>query len=103
MDSVREVLEAFGARVLAIEASFRPFSAVGVLAPPKTPPKSKALPGDFGAFDDPKEAKAPDPNPNALDAPAVGDGIAAVGEDMALKGFALPCDEVSPPYRLESV
>jgi hypothetical protein len=53
-------------------------------------PKSKALPGVFGVLvDPPKDAKAPDPRPNALDAPAVGDGIAAAG-DMALNGLGLP-------------
>ena len=39
--------------------------------------KSSALPGDFGVFaEEPKEAKAPDPSPNAEEAPD------AVGEEM---------------------
>jgi hypothetical protein len=102
LEPVRDVLDALDAMVLA-EASLRLFSAVGVLAPARTFPKSRALPGDFGAFAEPNDAKAPEPSPNALDAPAVGEGAALVGEEIALKGFGLPCDDMSPPYRLESV
>jgi hypothetical protein len=89
--------------VLVAGTSLRLFSAVGVLAPVRILPKSSALPGDFGVFAEPKDAKAPEPSPKAFAAPAVGDGTALVGEEMALKGFALPCEDVSPPYRLESV
>ena len=67
------------------------FSAVGVL--PTKLPKSRAPLGVLGVLEGPKEAKAPDPKPNALDAP-VGDAI-EVG-DMAPKGFLLLWEEVSP-------
>ena len=75
--------------------SFSRFSPTGEGEVPGTaePPKSSALPGDFGVFaEEPKEAKAPDPNPNADEAPDV------VGEEMlfvvsgetALNGLCLP-------------
>lgn len=69
------------------------FSVVGVFADePTTLPKSSADPGVFGVFEAPKDANAPDPKPNALDAPAVGD----VTDVIELKGFLLLCDEESP-------
>ena len=72
------------------DVSFDPFSTVGVFEPPPTTlPKSKAFPGDFGVLIEPNDANAPDPKPNALDAPAVGDGIAVEGE-IALKGLDFP-------------
>ena len=53
--------------------------------------KSNAVPGVFGVLEeDPKDAKAPEPKPNAedADAPAVGDAIPEVLRGaMALKGF----------------
>ena len=67
-----------------LEPNSRLFSAVGVL--PTKLPKSKAPLGVFGVFEAPKEANAPDPKPNALDAP-VGDAM-EVG-DIAPKGFLL--------------
>jgi hypothetical protein len=64
------------------------FSVIGVFADePITPPKSNALPGVFGVFEDPNDANAPDPKPKALDAPVVGDTRDVVGG--ALKGFLL--------------
>ena len=59
---------------------------------------SKGFPPDFGVLAEPKEAKAPEPNPNALEAPVVGDTKLPPG---VLKGLALPCADVSPPWRLE--
>lgn len=49
----------------------------------------------MGVFEDPKAAKAPDPRPNALLAPAVGEAREVVDGDMALKGFLLLWEEVS--------
>jgi hypothetical protein len=75
------------------------FSAVGVLVdPPTTLPKSSAppAPGVFGPFELPNEAKAPEPNPKALDAPAVGEDKDDAEGDMELKGFFVLCEEVSP-------
>lgn len=87
---VRDVVDAFAPTVLVRAASLEDFSVVGVLAPRTAPPKSSALPGDFGVpFEAPNEANAPEPNPKALDAPAVGEGIAVEGE-MVLKGFFVP-------------
>lgn len=72
------------------------FSAVGVFDPP-TALKSKALPGVFrGVFADPNEANAPEPRLKAFDAPTVGEAREVVEGDMALKGFLLLWDEVSP-------
>jgi hypothetical protein len=102
LEPVSDVFDAFVAIVFVKEVSLRLFSAVGVLAPPRTLPKSNALPGDFGVFEAPKDANAPEPSPNALDAPVVGEGTTVVGEDIALKGLDFPCDDVSPPNRLES-
>jgi hypothetical protein len=68
------------------------FSAVGVWVfadPPTAVLKSNAPPCVFDPFEDPKEANAPVPNPNALDAPVVGEATEAVEGDMVLKGFLL--------------
>lgn len=65
--------------------------------------KSKAVPGVFGVLvAEPKDAKAPDPRPKAVEAAAVGEATeAAVRGEMALKGLVLPpCEELSPPRRL---
>ena len=66
------------------------------------PGASEPAPGVFGALlEDPKEAKAPDPSPNAEDAPAVGDATAPLPPGVsALKGLDLPCEELSPARRL---
>lgn len=89
----------------APETPFSPFSK-GVVGGTELPfvalLKSNAVPGVFGVFvEDPKEANAPDPRPNAddADAPDVGDVIPEVlrGE-MALNGFREPS---APPKRFE--
>ena len=59
--------------------------------------QSNALPGVLGVFDEPKEAKAPDPRPKALDAPVVGDETVFVFRgEMALKGLPRPEEVPSP-------
>lgn len=60
---------------------------------------SMAPPGVFGALlEEPNEAKAPDPSPNAVDPPTVGDAIVLLPPGVSvLKGFDLPWEEVSPP------
>jgi hypothetical protein len=63
--------------------------------------RSNGFPGVFGVLAEPKEAIAPDPRPNALEAPPPGDARLAPGVVAGLKGFAFPCDELSPPNRLE--
>jgi hypothetical protein len=97
------MLDAFGAIVLASDASFEPFSRVGVFAPLRTLPKSRALLGGFEGFTEPKDAKAPEPNPNALEAPALGVVIVLAGDGSGLKAFDFPCEVVSPPCRFEVV
>lgn len=58
----------------------------------------------MGVFAEPKDAKAPEPRPKALDAPVVGEareeppGVVAA---VALKGSFLPWEEVAPPNLLE--
>jgi len=77
---------------------------VGVIADVAGLPKSKAVPGVLGVLvADPKDAKAPEPSPKAVEAPAVGEAkLPLVRGGMALKGFDLPpCEEVSPPKRFE--
>lgn len=64
-------------------------------------PKSKAVPGVLGVFvAEPNEANAPDPRPNAFEAPAEGDDRPPVRGEMALKGFDRPC-ELSGPKRFD--
>lgn len=64
--------------------------------------KSNAVPGVLGVLDDdPKDANAPEPKPNAddADAPDVGDVIPEVLKGaIALKGLRAPSD---PPKRFE--
>src|SRR3569833_758108 len=59
--------------------------------------KSKGFPGGLGVLPDPKLAIAPVPSPMALVAP----GLARPPGEEALKGLDFPCDELSPPCRLE--
>lgn len=56
----------------------------------------------MGVLPEPKEANAPEPRPKALDAAVVGDARAP-GVVTELKGLDLPCEELSPPYRLDKV
>lgn len=63
--------------------------------------KSKAVPGVLGVLAaDPKDANAPEPRPNAVEPPVVGEASPlGVSGDTPLKGLARPpCDE-SPPIR----
>jgi hypothetical protein len=80
LEPVRDVLEGLVPRSFV-------FSVVGVLA--TRLPKSSAPLGVFGAFDEPKDANAPDPRPNALDAPTVGEDMELAEGDIALNGFLL--------------
>lgn len=61
--------------------------------------KSKGAPGVFGVFEEePKEAKAPEPKPKAVEAPEFGEDIALVVKgEKALKGLRPPCEESPPP------
>lgn len=96
LESAREFFEGFEASFLIC------FSVVGVFADgPTIPPKSSTPPGVFGVFEDPNEANAPDPRPNAFDAPAVGDEMVEV--ESVLKGFLVLCEEVSPVCLLFNV
>ena len=65
-------------------------------APKPLAEKSNAVPGVFGVLvAEPKLANAPDPRPNADDAPAVGDAMLEVlSGAMLLKGFDV---RPSPP------
>ena len=88
-------------------SSLSPTADVGV-------PKSKAVPGVFGVLaDEPKEANAPDPSPNADDAPVEGDVTLVVARGgMPLRGFVLLLNEskrfagwyvLDPPFLLSSL
>lgn len=94
LESAREVFDGLDTR------SFACFSVVGVFeGTPAILPKSRAAPGVFGVLDAPKEANAPDPSPNALDAPAAGEEMVVDDGVATLKGFLLLCDELSPCLR----
>lgn len=100
--SAREAFDPFSVRLRTEPESFELFSVLGFPAPAILP-KSRAFPGDFGVFEEPKEANAPDPRPNALDAPMVGEARAPVEGEMALKGFGFAYEGVSPPWRFTPV
>ena len=55
-------------------------------------PNSSVVPGVFGVLaDEPKDANAPEPSPNAEEAFAVGEEmLLVVSGEMALKGLDLP-------------
>jgi hypothetical protein len=59
---------------------------------------SKGFAEVLGVLADPNDAKAPEPRPKALDAPAVGD---TRPPGVVVNGFGLIDDGVSPPWRLE--
>lgn len=82
----------------ALEFSFTLFSLMGAGF---ELPKSSAVPGVLGVFpEDPNDAKAPEPNPKAEDAPLVGEAtLVVVKGAMPLKGFDLLLKEPSPPNR----
>lgn len=82
--------------------SFSRFSAPVVEAFPKLP-VSRDVPGVLGVFmEDPKEAKAPEPSPNAEDPPfGVGEErFVVLRGDIPLNGLGLPPLAVSLPKRL---
>jgi hypothetical protein len=96
LDSAKAELAAFPGAALLKPPSLADFSAVGVLA---AAPKAASIgfPGVLGVLAEPKEANAPDPSPNAVD--ALGE-TSPPGVVMGLKGFLPPCEELSPPNRL---
>ncbi len=94
LECVRDVFEVLVPRSLTC------FSVVGVLA--TRLPKSNVPLGVFGVLEDPKEANAPDPKPNALDAPAVGDEMEDADGGIALKGVLLLYEELFPCLREKS-
>lgn len=87
--------------VLWTDLSFFSDGVAGVVADMAADLKSKAVPGVFGVFAaDPNDANAPDPRPNAVEPPVVGEASpAGVNGGMALNGFLPPWEE-SPPNRL---
>lgn len=96
-----ETLVLISAPEASFPDSFSRFSAAVVEAFPKLP-VSRDVPGVLGVFtEDPKEAKAPEPSPNAEDAPfGVGEEIFVVLRgDIPLNGLGLPLPAVSLPKR----
>ena len=92
---VRDDTEAFdltSAPPLSLEFSFSRFSVTGAELP-----KSREVPGVFGVFaDDPNDANAPEPRPNADEAPFVGDATLVVVKGvMPLNGLDLLLTEPS--------
>ena len=97
----REDMDALLGRDLSSALEMLPLPPeVGVLA--LSLPKSSAVPGVRGVlFVEPNEAKAPEPSPNAEDAPVVGVVVLlALKGAMLLKGFVLPPLALSGPNRL---
>ena len=87
--------EPFGLTVASLMGSFSCFSLESWV-------DSELVPGVLGAlFELPKDAKAPDPSPNAEEAPTVGEATAALEDDVTeLKGLDFPLwDDASPPKR----
>lgn len=67
-------------------------------------PKSRDVPGVLGVLaEEPKDAKAPEPRPNAEEAPELGEETLVDNGDIPLNGFDLPCDELSPANRFVDV
>ena len=64
-------------------------------------PRSRDVPGVLGVLaEDPKDANAPDPSPNAEDAPVVGDAtVEALKGEIPLNELGLPLVEPSPANR----
>ena len=96
---VKEANDAFGltsAPPFSFEASLSRFSVAEVELL-----KSKAVPGVLGVLpDEPNEAKAPDPSPNAEEAPLVGEAtLVVVTGATPLKGLDLLLKDPSPPNR----
>ena len=85
----REEDDSRGLTVVPLVSFGCSFSGFSPFAP--IPPKSGAVPGVLGVFDDaPNEAKAPDPRPKAEEAPAVGDARLLVERGvMPFSGFVL--------------
>ena len=97
----RDAADGVLATALPSPPSFADFSAEGVFAELAARAASKGLPVDLGVLAEPNEANAPEPRPKALDAPPVGEArLPPPGVVTELKGFAFPCDELSPPNRL---
>ena len=96
---VKDDVEAL-ALMFSPECSFSCFPTAVDEESPEAP-KSRPVAGVFGVLaEDPKDANAPDPKPKAEDAPDVGEATLVVFKgEMALKGFDLPCEELSPPNR----
>jgi len=101
---VRDDVEVLDVTLLlpaSLMPSFPRFSVPGV-GDATAEPKSRDVPGVLGVFaEEPKEAKAPEPRPKAEEAPDEGEETLVDSGEMALNGFDLPCEEVSPPKRLE--
>ena len=96
---VKDARDAFGLTSvpsLSFEASFSRFSVAELELL-----KSKAVPGVLGVLpDEPNDAKAPDPNPKADEAPVVGEAtLVVVTGAMPLNGFDLLLKDPSPPKR----
>lgn len=100
----RDDVEAFvliSAPEASFPDSFSRFSAPEIEAFPELP-VSRDVPGVLGVFtEDPKEANAPEPSPNAEDAPfGVGEEMfVVVRGDIPLNGLDLLLPAVSPPKR----
>ena len=99
---VKEDCEGFdlmSAASLNFEFSLPGFSLAGVGR--LELPNSSDVRGVLGVFpDDPNDAKAPEPRPNAEDAPLVGDAtLVVVSGAIPFNGLVLLLKEPSPPKR----
>lgn len=92
------MVDSFSALAVSISFSLSFFSLSRV---EKSNPEP--VPGVLGVFAWPNEAKAPVPSPKADDPPEVIPGDFAEAGEAALNGFDLPCDDLAPKARGESV
>lgn len=87
----------------SLAPSFPRFSTAGV-DDATAEPKSRDVTGVLGVFaEEPKDAKAPEPRPNAEEAPGLGEETLVESGAIPLKAFDLPCEELSAPNRLVDV
>ena len=100
---VREEVEALDVTLLfpaSLVASFPRFS-LAEADEATADPKSIDVLGVLGVFtEEPKDAKAPEPRPKAEEAPELGEDMFVDSGEIALNGFDLPWEGLSPPKRL---
>jgi hypothetical protein len=101
LDSASDALDAgLPITLLSDSPSLPSALSPGVFAPPRA--ASYGFPGVLGVLPVVKAANAPDPRPKLIfSGPPPGEARLPPGVGRPLKGLDLPCEELSPPKRLE--